>query len=173
MVRFDGYKTNLHKVWDGLGLLHRMRDVYHNTSTALSDVLDFDGVADGELENVPNVGIAELMERYQEHIQDLLQSERFERQVTKWLQCPHTSRSSRFGCPEYWAHDISPLNCEYVWVDVDDGDEVLGKEYWERVVRDQVIEQVVMKAAIRLAAVLNALFEYREELDANAMKVYL
>lgn len=158
-VHFDGYKTNLHKVWDGLGLMKRMRAVLNGINTIQSASVRDDAERD-ERHVEDEESLHELMTTYHAYIADLLQTDHYVEVQQKWLRCPHTSIDPAFGCPEIWALDVAPLNCEYTWKDVvEDG--TLSAEYWRRIEDDAIIEELVMRSAVRLAAVLNSVFEHR------------
>lgn len=106
--------------------------------------------------------IHELMANYHEYIKTLMEERDFVPKLRQWTMCPHDAVSPRFGCPEIWARDVARLNCQYTWPGVvEDG--ILDTEYWDRIERDMVFEVLVMKAAVRLAAILNSIFEYRNE----------
>lgn len=162
MVRFDGYHTNLHRIWDGLGLLKRMRKVSAERRGNLQFakmVTTADVIRHGENPHEES-SVEELKDDYETYINELLHSEQYASLIREWLMCPESSADSKFGCPEVWATDISPLNCEYTWKEVVE-EESLLPEYWRRIEEDKIFELLVMKAAMRLAAVLNAVFEER------------
>lgn len=154
MVRFDGYRTNLHRIWDGLGLMKRMRRV----SADRRGEAWREGEVEGAAAETP---LHDLMSDYHAYLTALLGSDRYAHRVPTWLACPDTSVDPRYGCPETWARDVSPLNCAYTWTDVvPEG--TLPPEYWARIERDLVLEELVLKAAVRLAAVLNSVFDATE-----------
>ncbi|CCG82730.1 protein of unknown function [Taphrina deformans PYCC 5710] len=166
-VHFDGYKTNLHKVWDGLGLMKRMKAVSKDRNqhglAREESLLVIDGQdGEGEYGISEEDSVHELMSGYHWYINGLMQGEYFGSLSRKWTMCPHSSVEPRFGCPEDWAKEIARLNCEYTWLDVVENG-TLGEEYWRRIEDDMIFEILVMKAATRLAAVLNSVAEYRDE----------
>lgn len=158
MVRFDGYRLNLHRVWDSVGLLKRMRSVASQIEgrTKARHAIPFQFPWTVSRNDSPE----ELSRKYQGYLLELLESDRYKKEVSQWLVCPQSTQNPEFGCPEYWSREVSELNCKYVWRDVQ-ANEALSAEYWRRIEDDMVFETLVMKASIRLASVLNAVFEHR------------
>jgi hypothetical protein len=63
------------------------------------------------------------------------------------------------ACPYTWGKALHPYNCRYAWpknyhpgIELDDG------EYFEKITNDKVFEELLGRAGIRLAAVLNAIY---------------
>lgn len=103
-----------------------------------------------------------LKNSYHQYISSLLRYRHSDGSVRKWLACPDTSLRPEFGCPEVWAKEIHQWNCKYAWNGVNEG-EALDEQYWKRIERDLVFEELIMMASVRLAAVLNAVTRYRDE----------
>lgn len=66
------------------------------------------------------------------------------------------------ACPYTWAKKIHPINCEYAWPhDWDPRNPVVEldtPEYLGKLGDDKVVEMLLAKGGIRLAAILNAIF---------------
>lgn len=179
MVKFDGYRVNLHRVWDNLGLMKRMHQVhgsldsaYHKSrqiSVESNKIVTVDNVEMFEEANLslnnhtsPVVPISDLKRSYIAYLKAMLENPTYSAVIDSWLYCPASdvAPGAHHGCPEYWAKDISPLNCQYTWSIANDKEnQDLGEEYWAKIENDMVFETIIMKAAIRLAAVLNSCFD--------------
>jgi hypothetical protein len=100
-----------------------------------------------------------LMASYKHYILDLMRQPLYANQHKSWLLCPSTAVNPKYGCPEIWSKETAQLNCDYVWRDALEYPQVSPDVYWQRIEQDGVIEVQIMKAAWRLAAVLNAVME--------------
>ena len=69
-------------------------------------------------------------------------------------------------CPFFWASSVHPLNCDIVWPPaLDDDDhrdsryELDTAEYAEEIGQRMIIEKLLAQGGIRLAGILNYVFE--------------
>ena len=145
---------SLHRFWDSYGLVERMKKIsmQANRSGMVFQHEDSTG---------PSTVNPRWSQDYQAYIEALLKSDVYSKQVRSWMICPSTSVRSKYGCPEVWSREIHHLNCEYVWKGVEKNVELSGT-YWDALEDDLVIEGLVMRASVRLAGVLNAIFADRE-----------
>lgn len=154
-VSFDGYRTNLHKVWDSLLLDKRMREV---AKLAAQDSAHHISIPEA-LQNPSAVDVASI---YESFLVNQIRNHTYDQQLKSWLRCPSHASRPEFGCPDFWARDVALLNCAYTWLDAEEN-EALPEHYTTRIERDSIIDDLIVRAAIRLAAVLNAIFRHKSE----------
>jgi len=69
-------------------------------------------------------------------------------------------------CPWYWATGVHELACEWIWPkEFDEKEEPIsldGDEYGGKIAKEMVVEKLLTKGGVRLAAVLNFVFAQRE-----------
>ncbi|KAL7751347.1 hypothetical protein RI367_003207 [Sorochytrium milnesiophthora] len=134
-VTLDGQLWNLHASWDTGMIVKHIAENYRNST---------DYYYDSVLERLSN----EWRDR-----------------IPEWTACarnhiqpPYGRLNPRF-CPDQWAQETNALVCEYVYVgDLDNPNKTnveIGGDYYNRV--KDVIDVQLAKAAVRLAASLNAI----------------
>lgn len=160
-IYFDGHKSNLHTLWDSSGLLKRINsfdNIDIGRPVASLERIDVSSYQTMEEKYSSTAANSDARVLYEHYITMLIINSPYHGTMQEWLKCPHTSVSPKFGCPEVWAQDVVTVNCQYVW----NGLEVNGtvsSEYWSAIEKNLVFEELIMKAAVRLAAVLNAIFD--------------
>jgi len=80
--------------------------------------------------------------------------------VTAWKRC--SGRGPFQSCPEEWADESAHLACEYAYVEADGKTPVpngfdLGYDYYDRTI--EVVQVQLAKAGVRMANVLNSLYQ--------------
>lgn len=81
----------------------------------------------------------------------VIQAVQNEDQLSQLMVLPTTA-----VCPDVWAEETNLLNCKNVWWDYSSTDDLSAKYYEENV---DVVERAFAMGGIRLAAVLNYLFD--------------
>lgn len=152
-VSFDGYKTNLHKVWDSLLLDKRMQRVAELDRPDKVHGFQMQEAS----EYTRTTGYASIYENF---LVARIRNHTYDQQISHWLRCPSYALDPEFGCPEIWMRDVAALNCIYTWPDAIEN-EPLSARYLQRIEEDSVLDELIVRSAMRLAAVLNAVFRHR------------
>jgi hypothetical protein len=89
--------------------------------------------------------------------------EGFDEQTHRLAQLARSGDTDDFpACPFTWGKKIHPINCEYAWpANWDPRNPVVEldtPEYLGKLGDDKVVEMLLAKGGIRLAAILNAIF---------------
>jgi hypothetical protein len=79
------------------------------------------------------------------------------------------------ACPFHWAKPIHELNCEIVWPPEMNSDdhpmiELDTSRYAGRIEREQVMQKLLAKGGLRLAAILNTLFGEESEMGGRVVR---
>lgn len=156
---FDGVRSNLHSLWDSLGLAKRIHSI-GSSYVAMDRATNSFAKDMSEEMRLGILKSPDALTSYEQYINILIQSPYYRKRMQEWLRCPHNSVNSRFGCADVWAQDIAPINCQYIWNGLDLNG-TLSADYWAAIEENLVFEELIMKATIRLAAVLNAVFADR------------
>lgn len=80
-------------------------------------------------------------------------SSRWKEKAQNWLRCPE---EDKVLCPELWALESARFSCSVCFRDVIPGEE-LGLDYYEK--SFPILEVRIAQAAVRLAGILNWLFD--------------
>lgn len=98
---------------------------------------------------------------YDPYVRYLLQhlAKTWKQEQTTWPECPEdASGNDTAPCPEYWAEQMTHLNCDVVWNGYDAHTELSDGEYYDRVKESLIVEKLLVMGGVRLAAILNTVF---------------
>jgi len=127
---FNGHKINLHQVWDSYIIYERLDN-------------DFSGDATAYL----NYFISQIMGPWNSL-------------ANGWMTC--NSPTPMFDCSTEWGDESITAACQYSYVEADGKTHIktgfnLGQDYYLR--NMPIVEYQIAKAGLRLAQVLNAIFD--------------
>ncbi|CED83621.1 S1/P1 nuclease [Phaffia rhodozyma] len=199
IVKFEGRRSNLHSVWDGLLIQKSIRELGNYTTPLPSKRIEKalrGKIYDPYIRFIITEGIRGIWRNESLTWAECTQyassvpydvstsfSEKLIRNLSLFMFTPSKVASfftqlsvsdpgigaypdkyerdnSLPVCPWEWAKESHPINCKYVWpMNLQTLEELNTPEYYGRLKADWVVEKQLARGGLRLAAVLNTLFD--------------
>ncbi|KAL7414985.1 phospholipase C/P1 nuclease domain-containing protein, partial [Mrakia frigida] len=180
IVKFEGRRASLHSTWDGLLIQKSIRELGNYTTPLPNKRIEaalrgktYDPFVRFIINEGPSFSLSLSLSPSLPPSLPLARTNANTKNLAflcPWLEVPKNwvgefpdeqEREGKVpGCAWKWATEMHGLNCEYVWpTNFTTGMELDTPEYWGRIKGDLIVEKQLAMGGIRLAAVLNSIFD--------------